>query len=243
MDYLYSNDIREREQAAKRYRPFPQRRVNIPKRYKDHWKALLGERTLSAGEVWPEEIAKLSRISKWPDHAFGTANAACLVIWHRPGGAKRGNLEPDDIYIGPKIPVLGGIAHAHNKFWVTHKPSPSWRNIHKYLPQAIDGLDDPWSQVMIACLNPEHGDPGDVDLNANMAAISDGGRIDRIVSVCNPKVILACGAPVQDAISFWKNPQNTRVVQATHPSARGRYHWKYEGPKIVEQLRVALYED
>ena len=95
---------------------------------------------------------------------------------------------------------------------------------------------------MVACLNPEHGDSGDVDLSANMAAVSEGGRIDRIVSVCRPKVILACGTPVQNAISNWRNPLKTRIIQSSHPSARGKYHWSFEGPKIVEQLRMALYE-
>ena len=104
LECLCSNDIREREQVAKRFRPFPQRRVNIPERYKHHWNTLLGESSLGAGETWPEEIAQLSRISKWPDHAFGTANAACLVIWHRPGGTERGNLEP--AILGSKHGVL-----------------------------------------------------------------------------------------------------------------------------------------
>ena len=68
MDSLYSEDIREREQAAKRYRLFPQQRVKVPDRYVHHWKALLGDRALSAGDVWPEEIARLARMSKWPEH-------------------------------------------------------------------------------------------------------------------------------------------------------------------------------
>ena len=243
MDDLYSDDIKEREQAAKKYRMFPQQRVKLPNKYRHHWKELLGKRRISAGDVWPADTAKLARMSRWPEHAFGTANAACLFLWHRPGEAKRGGYNQDDIYIGPKIPVLGGIPHAHNKFWIRYNTSPSWRNLHKYLPQAFDRLEDPWSQVMIACLNPEHGDTGDIDLDANMAAVQKDGRIDRIVAVCKPKVILACGTPVQRAMPSWRNPQKIRVIYASHPSALGKYHWSYEGPEIVEQLRVALYEN
>ena len=140
---LYADDLRVREQAAKRYRVFPQQRLSIPSEYRDDWTELLGERKIGYGESWPEDIARRARMSRWPDHAFGTANAACLLIWHRPGGAGPGGYPRAGAHIGPKVPVLGGIPHAQNLFWSRYHPSRSWKELHEYLPPGLRWTGEP----------------------------------------------------------------------------------------------------
>ena len=240
LDALYSDDISLREEAAGKYRVFPQKRVRLPNEYKADWQALLGERKIADGEDWPEEITKLSRMSRWPDHAFGTANASCLLIWHRPGLAGRGGYPPAGAYIGPKIPVLGGIPHAQNVFWTKYHPSPSWRNLHRYLPQAFNELVNPWNQVMIACLNPELGATGKIDRHANAVAVQEGGRIDKIVEVCKPKVVVACGDAVHQSMQLWKQPKSVRLLYVSHPLKWGGHGGQFDGPEVVEQIQAAL---
>lgn len=237
---LYADDLRVREQAAKQYRIFPQQRLSIPSEYRRDWMELLGERRIGYGERWPESIARMARMSRWPDHAFGTANAACLLIWHRPGGAGPGGHPLPGAHIGPKVPVLGGIPHAQNLFWGRYHPSRSWNELHEYLPQAFAGLENPWNQVMIACLNPEPGKTGQVDRMANLAAVRGGGRIDHIVSVCRPRVIVACGDPVQRAMQRWERPDGISMLEVSHPLNWGSFGGRYHGPEVVRRLRAAL---
>ena len=237
---LYSDDLRVREQAAKQYRIFPQQRLSIPSEYRRDWMELLGERRIGDGEPWPDDIAGMARQSRWPDHAFGTANAACLLIWHRPGDAGPGGHPPAGAHIGPKVPVLGGIPHAQNLFWGRYHPSPSWNELHEYLPRAFAGLENPWNQVMIACLNPEPGKTGQVDRTANLAAVRQGGRIDHLVSVCRPKVIVSCGEHVQRAMQNWKRPDGISILEVSHPINWGSFGGRHHGPDVVRRLRAAL---
>ena len=179
-------------------------------------------------------------MSKWPEHAFGTANAACLLIWHRPGMAGRDGYPPAGAYIGPKIPVLGGIPHAQNVFWPRYHPSPSWRNLHRFLPQAFDGLANPWNQIMIACLNPDPGPTGKVDQEANTAAVQRDGRLDKIVAVCKPKVVVACGAQVHQAMQLWIPPETATLLCVSHPLKCGGHGGQFDGPEVADQLRTVL---
>ena len=240
MAALYSDDIRVREEAAREYSVFPQKRVMLPSEYKEDWQELLGSRKLTWGEPWPDSIARLATMRCWPEQAFGTANAACLLVWHRPGMGGAGGNPPPGAHIGPPVPVLGGIPHAQNVFWPKYHPSPSWRNLHKYLPQAFDGLNDPWSQIMIACLNPEPGPTGKADKRANMEAIRANGRLDKIVAVCKPRVIAACGKEVHQAIEKWQNRSNIKIIEMSHPLNWNGFGGRRDGPGIVKQLRAAL---
>jgi hypothetical protein len=61
-------------------------------------------------------------------------------------------------------------------------------------------LDDPFSALMVACVNPEMGKIGDSDATANRRGLRPDGPIDHVVAVTRPLLILACGRPVQDAI-------------------------------------------
>ena len=233
---LYSLDISERERAASSYQVFAESRASTP----PHWGNILRGRNPNDGLAWPKEISSLVTGDIWPKHAFGTANAACLVIWHRPGKSASMDHQAGE-YIGPHTPVLGGIGHAHNELWHSLHPNRSWYNIHKFLPQALEGsLLNPWSQVMLACLNPSPGETGKVDRYANIEAVSPAGRLDSIVSVCRPLVILACGNPVCEAIRQWSNPTNVRVLCTSHPLKWNGHGGVYDGPKVVEALRAVL---
>ena len=243
MDVLYSDDIRLREKAAKKYRVFAHKRVKLPDEYRADWQTLLGKRNLSDGEDWLTDVARQVMRNRWPNHAFGTANAYCLLIWHRPGLAGRGGYPPAGAHIGPKVPVLGGIPHAQNVFWGKYHPSPSWRNLHQYLPAAFADLENPWSLVMIACLNPEPGGTGKIDREANDAAVQKGGRIDKIVSLCKPKIVLGCGDVVQRTLQQWERPESVRLLSVSHPLKWGGHGGQFDGPEVVERLRAVLAGD
>lgn len=233
---LYSSDISERERAASRYRVFSESLTETPL----HWSTLLDGRKLNDGLVWPKFMQRLVDPETWPEHAFGTANAACLVVWHRPGKVKRMDHRAGD-YIGPHTPILGGIGHAHNELWHKLHPNRSWFNLHKFLPQALaKSLVNPWSQVMLVCLNPIPGETGSVDEHANDQAVSPGGRLDSIVDVCRPLVVLACGKPVCKSIRQWSNPMGIQVIRASHPLMWNGFGGVYDGPKVVEELQTKL---
>ncbi|MYB39189.1 MAG: hypothetical protein F4Y26_17755 [Gammaproteobacteria bacterium] len=236
---LYSDGIREREEAASAYRVFPSAAAKSLDQWHDLWDGLFTGDP-DNGLDWPMEIRSAVSPEAWPKHAFGTANAGCLVLWHRPGLAGRGGHPPAGAYIGPHIPVLGGIGHAHNVKWPTRHPSPSWRNLHQFLPTALDTLNNAWSQVMIACVNPEPGAAGSIDRTANRRAVAPHGRLDSIVAVCRPLAVLACGTPVCDAIDNWANPTGVTIVRVSHPLKWNGHGGVFDGPHMVERLRGAL---
>ena len=233
---LYSKDLKVRERASCLYRMFSAQ----PAESLADWREVLEGRDPSHGAEWPEEIRPLVVPEAWPQHAFGTANAACLLLWHRPGDAGPNAHPPAGSYIGPHTPILGGVGHAHNLLWPKRHPSPSWHNVCKFLPQALDALRNPWSQITIACLNPEPGRTGNTDRRANRQAVAAGGRLDSIVAVCRPLAILACGIPVQEAIRYWSNPTGSRIIRVNHPLKWNGHGGVYDGQKVVEELRAAL---
>ena len=69
---------------------------------------MLDGRDLESGRDWPEQLLGLLKTRKWPEYTFGTANASCLVVLHRPGDASV-NKVSGDTFISPDLPVLGGI--------------------------------------------------------------------------------------------------------------------------------------
>ena len=95
MDDLFSDDVKLREKTADKYRVFAEK-VHIPKRFRADWKQLLGNRDPNDGLQWPQELRRQARKARWPQYAFGTANAACLLVMHRPG------LEKD---VDPTFPI------------------------------------------------------------------------------------------------------------------------------------------
>ena len=144
MDDLFSDDARVREKAAGRYRVFAER-VRIPRRFQPDWQLLLGNRDPNDGTEWPEQLAESAHKTRWPEYAFGTANAACLLVMHRPGLEKDVEKVEDldrVLFVEPRFPVLGGIPHAHNAlFPVNHLPDhadarPLERSAYAHPPTA-----------------------------------------------------------------------------------------------------------
>ncbi len=179
MEDLFSDDLRIRERVASEYKVFAES-MRIPKRFRSDWQHLLGSRDINGGLEWPEELTNRANKTEWPEYAFGTANAACLLVMHRPGlekDVKRKEYLNRELFIEPRFPNLGGIPHAHIAlFWERHlrheKPGgKTWRHIQEYLKPAFDGLKNPWSQLMTCNLNPQHGHYGEVDDNANIRGL------------------------------------------------------------------------
>lgn len=233
---LFSSDISEREKAASRYRVFPEPRARVPK----YWHEVLEGRELEKGRQWPKKLRSQVTPRKWPKHAAGTANAACMLLWHRPGVAKNMDHTAGD-YIKPHTPNLGGIGHAHNVLWHSYHSSPSWFNIHKFIPTALGAvLENPWSQLMIVNINPVPGKPSKIDRLANLKAVSPGDRLDIVVNVCQPLVLLACGVPAKKAIQHWSNPKSIPILETSHPLKWNGHGGVSDGPKVVEALQTLL---
>lgn len=222
MEGLFSDDARIRESAASEYKVFAGK-VRIPRKFRTDWQYLLGSRDINDGLEWPEELAKRASKTQWPEYAFGTANAACLLVMHRPGLEKDVKKKEDltrELFIEPRFPNLGGIPHAHIAlFWERHlrhaKPrGKTWRHIQGFLKPAFDGLKNPWSQLMTCNLNPQHGHTGQVDRNANLQGLN---ILNHVVSLCHPRLILLCGTEVHKATLSWEPPPNTETVKVAHP--------------------------
>ncbi len=213
---LFSSDPKSRERTASSYRVFAQS-ARIPKQFREDWKELLGDRRMEEGLAWPEELARLAHRRRWPKYAFGTANASCLLVMHRPGlGESEHNVESLDrvLFIKPRVPVLGGIPHAHNAvFPGRYNTNPTWAQIHKYLKPAFRGLRHPWSQLMTCNINPEHGHYGETDGSENLRGLP---LLDHVVSLCRPKVVLLCGGDVHKATETWS--VDAEVLRVAHPS-------------------------
>lgn len=238
MNRLYSDDPIVREEQATKYRVF-HKKVHIPCKWRKEWDDLLGDRNVNTGLAWPDSLRSMIRSRKWPEYTFGTANASCLVVLHRPG-SKDGNPVKDD-FISPDLPVLGGIPHAHNAFWYPkHNDSQTWKGLHRYLKPAFSRLENPWSQVMTTCLNPKHGRPGEVDLQANIRAVKKGGSLDYLVELCQPRLVLLCGGPVHDAVARggWGAPPGVEVRKCDHPSYQ---HWSRSGGKVKDTIERVLF--
>ena len=247
MEDLFSDDARIRENAASEYKVFAER-IRIPKKFRSDWQYLLGCRDINDGLEWPVELANRADKTQWPEYAFGTANAACLLVMHRPGlekGVKRKEDLTRDLFIKPRFPNLGGIPHAHIAlFWqqylrYTKPQGMTWRHIQKYLKPAFGGLDNPWSQLMTCNLNPQHGHTGEVDDEANIRGLS---ILDHVVSLCQPRIILLCGNKVHKATRSWEHPQDTKVVKIAHPSAWNRTSMSLpNGAEVAEIVRETLF--
>ena len=239
MDKQYSQNPAEREAEAKKYRVF-HKDVRIPRKWKNDWDELLQGRNIKEGHPWPDSLLKLMRNRKWPEYTFGTANASCLVVLHRPGKADVNKVK--DTYIQPTLPVLGGIPHTHNVFWYgRYSKSQTWGALHRYLPSAFKGLKNPWSQVMTTNLTTTLASTGEINARSNLQAINNG-TLDFLVELCQPRIILLCGKPVQNAASLWKPTQATQILPCYHPSARAKQSWGAgEGERVQQAVREVLY--
>ncbi len=244
VDNLFSDDLKLRERSARKYKVFAEN-VHVPKEFFPDWKQLLGDRDWNDGLEWPDELVRRARKNRWPQYAFGTANAACLLVMYRPG------LEPhvekvEDLdrvlFIRPRFPVLGGIPHAHNAlFPLNHlKSNDTWNNIHRYLKLAFEGLRNPWSQLMTCNIIPRPGHTGEVDTAGNAEGLK---ALDRIVRLCQPKLILLCGSHVHKATRSWARPQDTKIEQVAHPSVWQKPSGSYpNGEATAMIVRQSLFE-
>ena len=242
MSRLYSDDPILREQEAASYRVF-HKKVHISHKWRKEWDDLLGDRHMDTGLDWPDSLLSLLETRQWPKYTFGNANALCLVVLHRPGGTES-RLE-EDTFISPNLPVLGGIPHAHNMFWwdPRYNGSRTYRGLHHYLEPAFSRLENPWSQVMTTCLNPKHGRPGEVDLQANLLAVKKGGSLDYLVELCQPRLVLLCGVPVHDAVARggWNAPPNVELLKCDHPSYPFWDPWSRDGDKVKDTIERVLF--
>ena len=172
---LFSDDIGLREEAASRYKVFSED-IRVPNQFRRDWERLLRGKHEHDGWEWPIELAQLADTSKWPEYAFGTANAACLLVMHRPGLNKGENAESLDrvLFIKPRIPILGGIPHAHNELYrelYGTSRDATWRYLHRYLRPAFCGLKNPFNHLMTCNLNIEHGSYGITDSATNIVGL------------------------------------------------------------------------
>ena len=65
---------------------------------------LLDGRDLNSGLDWPDNLLSLLKTRKWPEYSFGSANASCLVVLHRPGDTSANTVE--DTFISPTYRYL-----------------------------------------------------------------------------------------------------------------------------------------
>jgi hypothetical protein len=236
MTDLFSRSLGQRLTAARQFAV-----VGNPVRFTANEKAAwtqLRDASIQTGLPWTDDLK--TRVKNWREHAFGTANAAVLVLWHRPGMGAGGS-EPGG-YFGPRFPNLGGIPHLHVKEWPRRHPDPSWNNLTKFVAEgfSIVGIRDPWSHVMIACLNPEPGPTGKVDRIANARAVLGGGRLDQIVGAIRPLVVVACGGEVHRALGNWSAPSGMAVELVSHPLHWGGFAGSRHGPEVARRLAGAL---
>ncbi len=235
MDRLYSDDPAVRERDAAKYRVF-HKKVSIPSRWKGDWNCLLNSRDANDGLKWPESLLRILRTRKWPEYTFGTANASCLVVLNRPGDPSANSVE--ETFIPPNLPVLGGIPHPHNAFWYpSYNNKPTWGSLHRYLVPAFARLKHPWSQVMTTNLTTTPARTGTTDSWANLRAVNSG-LLQFLVNLCQPRVVLLCGDPVQKAAVNWSPPASVEVVRCQHPSYQ---HWSGDGPRVQATIKKILF--
>ncbi len=237
MDRLYSRNPIVREKEAAKYRVF-HKNVKIPSKWREDWNELLCKRDVNNGLAWPPNLLKLMRRRRWPEYSFGTANASCLVVMHRPGGTDANKVM--DMFISPGLPILGGIPHAHNAFWYPrYSKSQTYRSLHSYLKPAFATLKNPWSQVMTTCLTTSPAHTGEVDAAVNLRAVKSG-LLDFMVNLCQPQLILLCGGAVHKAVSKanWSPPPKVEVLECTHPMFQ---HWSRDGNKVRDATKKVLF--
>ena len=235
MNILYSNDPVVREAEAARYRVF-HKKVNIPTKWRNDWKGILGSKDVNGGLAWPSNLLELMKSRKWPKYTFGTANASCLVVLNRPGDPSANDVE--ETFISPNLPVLGGIPHPHNALWYPkYNRKPTWGSLHRYLNSAFSKLRHPWSQVMTTNLTTTPARTGTTDSWANLRAVNSG-LLQFLVSLCQPRVVLLCGGAVQEAAINWSPPNGIEVVTCTHPSFQ---HWSGDGPRVQATIKKILF--
>ena len=235
MNKLYSDDPIVREEEAAKYRVF-HKKVRISSKWRNDWRELLGERDVNSGMDWPKDLLRLMKSRKWPEFSFGTANASCLVVMHRPGDPNVNLVE--DKFVAPGLPVLGGIPHAHNEFWYPrYSTSQTYRSLHRYLKLAFSRLKNPWSQVMTTNLTTIPASTGQTDSQANLRAVNNG-LLDFMVTLCQPRVILLCGGEVHKAAASWNPPSHAEVVECTHPSYQ---HWSGVGDRVKDTIESVLF--
>ena len=235
MDRLYSDDPVVREEEAAKYRVF-HKNVSIPSKWENAWKSLLDGRDVKDGENWPESLLNTLETRKWPEYTFGTANALCLVVLNRPGDPGANTVE--ETFIPPNLPVLGGIPHPHNAFWYpNYNKKPTWGSLHRYLVPAFAKLKHPWSQVMTTCLTMTPAPTGVTDSQANLHSVN-GGLLQFMTDLCQPRVVLLCGKPVQRAAVKWSPSPSTAVVECDHPSYQ---HWSGDGPRVQATIERILF--
>lgn len=233
---LYSSDVRSRVSAAAGYTVFPER-SEPPAAFRTSWLKALGGQDAKSGDRWPGDLAAACASGTWPRHAFGTANAPLLVLWHRPGVAAPGS------QIEPETPTLGGVGHAHVERFVPDylARDKSWDLLHEYVGRGLAafGLSHSWAAVMVACLNPQPGPTGAVDVLASRTALEPGGRLDQICATTRPLLVLACGNPVRDALRAqgWRPPTGATLIGVDHPAAWDGYgSGRREGQDVVLPL-------
>lgn len=233
---LYAADVRTRIEAAAAYTVFADG-GEPPTSARASWLKTLAGREPKQGRAWPTDLVDSCGPRRWPKHAFGTANAPLLVLWHRPGVAAPGSR------LEPETPVLGGVAHAHVERFVPDclARDKSWDLLHQWVGRGLSafGLLHPWAAVMVACLNPQSGPTGTVDFVANRDAVSPGGRLDQICAITRPLLVLACGKPVGDALRArgWQPPVGATLITVDHPTAWDGYgSGRREGQEVVLPL-------
>lgn len=233
---LYSSDVRARLSAAAAYTVFLDG-GEPSSAYRSSWLKALGGRDPKAGRRWPSDLVAACAPGVWPKHAFGSANAPVLVLWHRPGVAALGS------QIDPETPTLGGVGHAHVERFVPDylARDKSWDLLHEYVGRGLAAFEvsHPWAAVMVACLNPAPGPTGTVDVLANREALRAGGRLEQICATTKPLLILACGNPVRDAIRMerWQPPDGATLITVDYPTAWDGYgSGRREGRDVVLPL-------
>ena len=237
MDDLFSGDLRTRISSAQQYSVFA-KGIRIPKEGEPSWSGVLSGRQIDEGHPWPTDLARACSEKFWPQHAFGTANAAILILWHRPGLGGSNTLH----FLPPRVPNLGGVPNAHVLRYVPDiiRKDKSWDLLHKWLGSGLGAfnIQSPWASVMVACLNPIPSGAGNVDRGANRNALSPKGHINFICQTVRPLLILACGKPVREAIEKigWEAPSG-KVVKVDHPSTwEGYGTGRRDGPDRVVPL-------
>jgi hypothetical protein len=128
---LFSSSLSERLSASRSYEVFGTP-VTFTGTEKASWLQLRGG-TLAGGQPWPNDLK--DRAKGWPEHAFGTANAAVLVLWHRPG------MGPEEASLGatwaPGFPTLAAYRTFTSRNGRAATPMPPGTTPRGSLPRAF----------------------------------------------------------------------------------------------------------
>ena len=235
---LYSPDLRARAKAAAEFTVFADGGT-VPRRWRSDWEACDGWRDPTQGLPWPESMRVAAAARRWPRHAFGTANAAVLVLLHRPGGQED---EAGGVpWIEPRTPTLGGISHAHvEQYAPRYLPiSRTWTALLRHLRAGLSvfRLEHPLAAVMVACLiDSSSRDRVKGAPHEYRAALATDGRLARICGLIEPLAVIACGGHVHTELdnAGWSPPNGAPVFRVEHPSYQG---WGSGGPAVQAMFR------